>query len=581
MPASRRSRNRIQLVMKIKMKFQRYFWMIILLAGVQTAYAQRTLEEQINVVRAYRPVLADAVKIRKNPELSDTNQVRPKLNYLVTDEKLSNNSNPGPVPAKQPLSVTNEFIPQVYGKAGAGNLGGLLGEIYFNNKQDENNQYGLYFQHNSAKGDFEHQKYNRTDIGGFGKFNIGQTASVNVNAAYRQKGNNFYFQDPLLDPAPGTPLPDTAVLDQNFGLLEGEIEIANLRTTSSDIVYGLKLGGYTLSDEFESKENNFYISGLIGKQLGTFSINLAGNIDLTNLEAAPGNNASEGLSLKNPIYRFQPYILFKNGSFTFKGGINLVGISDENAFTGIDKKLFIFPDASIDFQLIDNYLALFAGISGDVVKNTMKDFSEQNAFMRNFTGLSNSREKYKAFGGIRGSFSSNVGFKAQVEYSNVDYQNFIVNDTLNQYGFSVYNAAENGKRTVINAELNVRYSEAFRLNLGVWSYKYEDDFVQRAWNVPTLKLYASPTYNYRDKLFLTADLFYVGESYAYLNSGTTGTSYEVLDPYADLNIGAEYKINTNFGIFLNANNILNNEYQRYLNYPVMGFNMVGGLTFSF
>ena len=568
--------------MKIKMKFQQYFWTVILLMAAQAAYSQRTLEEQINVVRAYRPVLAEAVKIRKNPGLSDTNQVRPRLNYLVTDEKLSDNSNPGPVQAQQPVSVMDEYIPYLYGKAGAGNLGGLLGEAYFNNKQDENMQYGLFFQHNSAKGDFDFQQYSRTGVGGFGKFNVGKTASVNVNAAYRQKGNNLFVLDTAPGPDPFPPLTgDTGTLDQQFNLLEGEVEVANLRTTSSNIVYGLKLGGYTLSDEFESKENNFYISGLLGKQLGTFSINLAGNIDITNLEAASFGPAGEPLSLKNPIYRFQPYILFKNGKMTFKGGINLVGIADENVFAGIDKQLFIFPDASIDFQLIDNYLALFAGLSGDVVKNTMKDFSDENAYMRNFRGLGNSREKYKAFAGIRGSFSSSLGFKAQVEHSNVDYQSFIVNDTLSQYEFSVYNAGENGKRTVINAELNVRYSETFRLNFGVWAYKYEDDFMQRAWNVPTMKLYASPTYNYRDKLFLTADLFYTGESYAYLGSGAEGTSYEVLDPYADLNFGATYKINQNFGIFLNANNVLNKQYQRYLNYPVMGFNMVGGLTFSF
>ncbi|WP_225975022.1 hypothetical protein [Anseongella ginsenosidimutans] len=502
------------------MKFQRYFWIIIFLSAAQAGYAQRTLEEQINVVRAYRPVLADAVKIRKNPQLSDTNQVRPRLNYLVTDEKLSDNSNPGPVPAKQPRAVTNGFIPYLYGKAGAGNLGGVLGEIYFNNKQDENNQYGLFFQHNSAKGDFDYQQYGRTAVGGFGKFNIGERASLNVNAAYRQRGNRISvlngpldITDPDVFPIPTAV--DTGTVKQNFNLLEGEVEIANLRTTSSDFVYGLKLGGYTLSDEFESKENNFYLTGLIGKQLGTFSINLSGNIDITNLDMATAGGG-EVASVKNPVYRFKPYLLFKNGSFTFKGGINLVGISDDNAFAGIDKKMFLFPDLSIDFQLIPDYLALFGGLSGDVVKNTVKDFSEENPYMRNFSGLGNSREKYNAFGGIRGSFSSSVGFKAQFEYANVDYQNFIVNDTLNSREFSVYQAGENGKRTTINAELNVRYSEAFRMNMGVWSYKYEDDFIQRAWNVPSMKLYISPTYNYRDKLFLTADLFYVGERNAYL-----------------------------------------------------------------
>lgn len=564
------------------MRFQRYFWFVLFLFAAHAASAQRTLEEQINVVRAYRPVLADAVKIKKNPELSDTNQVRPQLQYLVTDEKLSDNSNPGPVPAKQPHAVTSHYAPYLYGKAGAGNLGGVLAEIYFNNKQDEDLQYGLFLQHNSAKGDLDYQQYGRTSVGGFGKFNVGARTSINVNAAYRQRGNRIATIQPV-EPDPLNPIlngNDTSTIKQSFNLLEGEVEIANLRTTSSDFVYGLKLGGYTLSDQFDSKENNFYLSGLIGKQFGTFSINLAGNIDMTTLEF-PASSDTVARSVKNPVYRFQPYLLFKNGNVTFKGGINLVGISDENAFAGIDKKLFLFPDISVDFQLIPDYLALFGGVSGDVVKNTIKEFSEENAFMRNFGGLTNSREKYNAFAGIRGSFSSSVGFKAQFEYANIDYQNFIINDTLNRREFDIYNAGENGKRTTLNAELNVRYSEAFRLNLGLWSFKYEDDFIMRAWNVPTLKLYVSPTYNYRDKLFLTANLFYVGERNAYLgNTGSSGATYQVLDPYTDLNFGATYKINTNFGVFLNANNVLNKQYEKYLNYQTIGFNMVGGLTFT-
>lgn len=574
--------------MKIKMKFQRYACLAALLPviGAGSVYAQdRTLQEQINVVRAYRPVLADAVKIRKNPELNDTSQARRTLSYLVTDEKLADNSNPGPVPAKQPLSVANGLAPYLYGKAGAGNLGGLLGEVYFNNKRDENNRYGLYFRHHSAKGDVASQEYSRTALGGFGKFNIGSSASVGLSAGYRQRGNHLFEMLPTPDPLYPDPLDlvaaDTNILHQSFSLLEGEAEISNVRSSSSEVAYGLKIGGYTLSDKFDSKENNFYISGLIGKQMGTFSINLSGNIDITNLEMAPTGNVAESRSLKNPVYRFQPYLLFKNGNVTFKGGINLVGISDENAFAGIDKKMFIFPDASIDFQLIDNYLALFGGVKGDVVKNSMKGFSEENTYMRDFTGLSNSREKYSAFGGIRGSFSSSVGFKAQFEYTNVDYQNFIVNDTTSRFGFNVYNAAQNGKRTRLNAELNVRYSEAFRLNAGVLTYKYEDDFIQRAWNVPTLKLYASPTFNYRDKLFLTADLFYVGERYAYLGSAGPEASYQVLPAFTDLNFGATYQINSNFGIFLNANNVLNKQYLQYLNYPALGLNVIGGLTFSY
>src|SRR3546814_12890700 len=73
--------------------------------------------------------------------------------------------------------------------------------------------------------------------------------------------------------------------------------------------------------------------------------------------------------------------------------------------------MFLFPDLSIDFQLVPGYLSLFGGVTGDVVKNTIQDFSEQNAYLRNFYGLSNTREKYNAFRGIRGSVSSSRGVR--------------------------------------------------------------------------------------------------------------------------------------------------------------------------
>jgi hypothetical protein len=49
----------------------------------------------------------------------------------------------------------------------------------------------------------------------------------------------------------------------------------------------------------------------------------------------------------------------------------------------------------------------------------------------------------------------------------------------------------------------------------------------------------------------------------------------------DLSAGAEYKATKYLGVFVKANNMLNTEYQRYLYYPKLGFNILGGLNFSF
>jgi outer membrane cobalamin receptor len=56
---------------------------------------------------------------------------------------------------------------------------------------------------------------------------------------------------------------------------------------------------------------------------------------------------------------------------------------------------------------------------------------------------------------------------------------------------------------------------------------------------------------------------------------------ETVKGYVDLGLGADYRINKKFSVFAKANNILNTNYSKYLYYQVNGFNIFGGLTYSF
>jgi hypothetical protein len=53
------------------------------------------------------------------------------------------------------------------------------------------------------------------------------------------------------------------------------------------------------------------------------------------------------------------------------------------------------------------------------------------------------------------------------------------------------------------------------------------------------------------------------------------------DPGLDLGAGLEFKITRQVNLWLQMNNILNNRYQRWNQYPVYGFNLLGGIVFSF
>ena len=55
----------------------------------------------------------------------------------------------------------------------------------------------------------------------------------------------------------------------------------------------------------------------------------------------------------------------------------------------------------------------------------------------------------------------------------------------------------------------------------------------------------------------------------------------VLDSYFDANAHLGYHINDQISVFAKANNMANNGYQRWQNFPVQSIQFLAGATFKF
>ncbi len=64
-------------------------------------------------------------------------------------------------------------------------------------------------------------------------------------------------------------------------------------------------------------------------------------------------------------------------------------------------------------------------------------------------------------------------------------------------------------------------------------------------------------------------------------SFTKGVGAYRLKGAYDLNAGAEFTVLPKLNVWLQINNILNNKYQRWNQYQVLGFNVMGGIVYSF
>src|SRR5687768_2808933 len=81
---------------------------------------EKAVTEEIEVVRPYKPVLAEAVKLRRSPDLNDVKTYKAKFNYNLTDRKLELNSDINKLQAQQlaaekETQLINNYVKGAFG----------------------------------------------------------------------------------------------------------------------------------------------------------------------------------------------------------------------------------------------------------------------------------------------------------------------------------------------------------------------------------------------------------------------------------------------------------------------------------
>ncbi|GAA4089053.1 hypothetical protein [Mucilaginibacter panaciglaebae] len=535
-----------------------------------------SLSEEIIITSAYKPLLADAVKIRRNPDLTDKSPYKAPLVYTPIDKRLEQNSEIKQLDAMKIPPVIDTVPYNNIVRGGLGNLKTTFFEGYFGNGQDMAMQVGGYVRHFAQSSSaYENQKSNKEEIGVYGK-NIGETNTLSGRIDYVNKGNYFYGYDKDNPPV------NLDVAHQYFNTLSAEGEIAkNYRDVENDFTYALKLKGYVFGDRFKARENNLVLSGFVNQTINQFYTGLSVSLDLS-------TQKDSLYSYNNSIVRLNPYIKFQGENYKIDAGINVV---DEFGFAG---RFSLFPAAKLEFQVIPKYVRLFVEAKGDVNKSSLRDFYNYNPFLGRDLTIKNSVDKLDLSAGLKGTLAPGLGFKANIYHNSVKNMPLFVSNFYfagGQNRFAVI--YDNGTATVngFNGELDYKVSGAVNLFGRIEFKDYKLASEELPWNLPKFKLTAGTTININDKVKVTGSLLIRGATYDKPNAATFTATYGLPLPtpvitaevsqYVDLSGSVEYKVTKQISIFGRVNNILNSTNQTWLYYPDYGFNIFGGASYSF
>jgi len=531
-----------------------------------------SLSEEIVVTTAYKPVLADAVKIRINPDLEDKTPFKAPLTYFPIDKRLELNTAIKPLnamkrPAERDSDLTNNYL-----KAGLGNLKTTYGELYLNNGNDQALQVGGYLKHFAQQGTIHDQNSNKEQAGIFGK-SIGEVNSLTGKIDYNYSGNYFYGYDPQF-----LPPSNLQVAKQHFSTIGAEGELSkNFVDEPNDFTYGLKLKGYVFNDAYQAKESNVVLSGFLNETIHQFYAGLSGSLDLSTQQDSLNKSL---YNYNNSLIRLNPYIKFQGDSYKIDAGINIV---DQFGYTS---SIHIFPAAKLELQVIPKYVRLFVEAKGDVNKSSLLDFYTTNPFLGQNIEIKNSVDQLDLAAGLKGTIAPGFSFKATIFRDNVKDMPLFVSDFHFATGYNRFKVIYDGgtsKVSGITGELDYKASEDVDV-FGRIEYKsYQMGTAgQQPWNLPKYKITGGTVLHVSDKISIKGTLL-IRSSVLDPNPVTIGnsTTTTTISSFVDLSGGVEYKATKRIGIFVNVNNILNGTNQTWLYYPDYGFNIFGGVSLAF
>jgi len=560
---------------------------------------QKTPEEgtgklgEIDVVRDYRPILADAVKIRQSPDLTNNRKYLSKLGYHIYDKKLDINTGTHRLEIQEAPTGRPDILTNNYAKIGAGNFNTLLGEVYISNGEDQGLQVGGFAKHLSQKGtEVNGQNFSEQKVGLFGR-SVLDRLTVSGEIGYNRYATRYYgtassasaIGDLL---TPGEPVTtDPTKQHYNDLYIKGELN-NNFEDNEELLSYSLKADGYLFSNAFSTKENAIALSGNVNKKVNAFNIGANVSGDFTLLE-------SDGHSTGNNIARLNPYIRFKGNNYKITLGATLV-----SEFGGEETRNNIFPTADLEFSLIPGYTSLYAGIKGDVVKTSYRNLANENPYINetpfldsaNRLVIHNMLEKLNIFGGIKGNAGAALNYKVGVFYKQLNDVPLYTVNAVNPSRYDIlYDRSDNSKVYGLEGEMSLRISEAFSLGGNLLFNEYDLGNEAEAWLIPKMRVAANTRINISKKVYIDGELFF--------NDAMEARTYDIytdaiesnpsapqavsvsVPSFVDISGGIEYRATKQIGVYLRANNLLNNSYERFLYYPRLGFNIIGGVNVSF
>lgn len=567
----------------------------LLLTAFLSAQEKDLGTETVTVVRSYAPTVSDAFKIKILPSLNDSIVGRKiPVQYSILSAPVASTFTPAKGRAAEVQRSEPEKLFNTYTALGLGNYNNALADFYTSLDFDRGRQLlDIGLNHFSSRGDIDGTPLD-TDF-----YNTALDLTYarrdrdwdwNVGGGLEHRRYNWYG------------LPE-AITEEGVisGIDEGQdyfkAELKGKVGLSDSYFSEAGITARHFRDAAESRENRLILQTGLELPVTEETLNLGIGLDYVGGEFA---NAPLTSTIPQPGIRYgyfqaglEPSLVLIREGLKLELGAKLVfGLDSEQS----ESNFYIYPSVRATYGLLEEMAVVYGGVEGGLRQNSYYDFSRENPYLSPTLMIMPTDQQYDAYVGIRGQLLPELSYNLKGSYRAENFLPLFLLNPQNEFRQSEGYAFGNSFRLFYDdvrtlglfAELQLAVNRNFSIGVNATVNDYDTETDNPAWNLPNLEGTLLLDYQIGPQWSLGASLFYVGEredlATIAIQNGVPEdfpASIVSLDGFFDANIRLGYHLNDQLSIFARASNLANNQYQRWANFRVQGFQVLGGVSYKF
>ena len=527
------------------------------LSGEATVSPDTSQPRNVVVTAAFKPSLKTSSKINFSAAAPSPDSTLPSLSYSVPAQNLFFAYQSVPLkPLAANIDTAIHWENKNFIKLGYGNFTTPFVQTGLSFGDGVNSVVNIHGKYTSSTGPIAYQDFSKLNVEALGIFSDSSNNNEWSGKLFLENNTQYQygFQPDTLKFAKDD-------LKQQFTTFGGKIGLRNKKDNDAGISYSPSLALTLFNDNKGGKEDNFIINAPLSKSFGKiFAFNLGLTADVTSYKSDSG-------TVNNNLYYLTPAIQFNTPDFKLIAGV--IPAWDNNVFS-------MLPNVTAEVKITNEKFILQAGWIGYFNKTTYQSLATINPWLSQPHSFLNTRIT-EQYAGFKGSAGDHFTYNAKVSYLQFSNQPLFVNDTITGRSFNVVNESQM-KDIRIHGEVGYTVQEKFSLIAGASFNQYsslQDNL--KAWGLLPLELNAALRWQVMKDVLIRSDVFF-WDGAQYQNKQLQA---QKLQPAVDFNAGLEFKLVNRLNFWAQFNNLFNNRYERWHQYPVLGFNVLLGVVYSF